>query len=160
MPHEIPSYFQVALGTAMAKVKQLAISLENKPGRLAAVAKVLADAKVNIGAILGSTAGAQGSVQVVVDNLAKAKKALSAAQVRLYGRIARTGGASQQVRSSGRVHREAGQEGREHRCSVWNGSQRSEEIGAVFCYLKKGWGIAAGFLPSGHNAATSCLGRA
>jgi hypothetical protein len=64
----------------MAKVKQLTVSLENQPGKLAAVAKVLADAKVNILAVLGSTAGGQGSVQVVVDNVVKAKKALSAAQ--------------------------------------------------------------------------------
>src|SRR5215469_9628164 len=49
-------------------------------GRLAAVAKALADAKVNIEAILAVTAGAQGSAQLVVDNVAKAKKALSAAQ--------------------------------------------------------------------------------
>jgi predicted amino acid-binding ACT domain protein len=65
----------------MAKVKQLTVSLENQPGKFAAVAKVLADAKVNIVAVLGSTAGARGSVQVVVDNITKAKKALSAAQV-------------------------------------------------------------------------------
>ena len=64
----------------MLKVKQLTVSLENQPGRLAALAKVLADAKVNIEAVLGSTAGAQGSAQLVVDNVAKAKKALSAAQ--------------------------------------------------------------------------------
>ena len=64
----------------MAKVKQLTVALENQPGRLAAVAKVLADAKVNIVAVLGSTAGAQGSAQFVVDNIIKAKKALSAAQ--------------------------------------------------------------------------------
>jgi hypothetical protein len=62
----------------MAKVKQLTVSLENQPGRLAAAAKVLADAKVNILAVLGSSAGEQGSAQVVVDNIAKAKKALSA----------------------------------------------------------------------------------
>ena len=62
----------------MAKVKQLTVALENQPGRLAAVAKVLADAKVNIVAILGSTAGAQGSAQFVVDNIIKAKKAFSA----------------------------------------------------------------------------------
>jgi len=62
----------------MAKVKQLTVSLENQPGRMAAVAKVLADAKVNIVAVLGSTAGRHGSVQVVVDNLPKARKALSA----------------------------------------------------------------------------------
>ena len=65
----------------MAKVKQLTVSLENQPGRMAAVAKVLADSKVSILGILGSTAGTQGSVQVVVDNITEAKKALSAAQV-------------------------------------------------------------------------------
>jgi hypothetical protein len=64
----------------MAKVRQITVSLENQPGRMAAVAKVLADAKVNIVALLGSTAGRQGSVQVVVDNMQKARKALTAAQ--------------------------------------------------------------------------------
>ena len=47
----------------MPKVKQLA-SLDNQPGSLAAVAKVLADAKVNILVVLGSTAGTQGSAQI------------------------------------------------------------------------------------------------
>jgi len=65
----------------MAKVKQLTVSLENQPGKLAAVAKVLADSKVSILGILGSTAGTQGSVQVVVDNMTEGKKALSAAHV-------------------------------------------------------------------------------
>ena len=64
----------------MAKVKQLTISLENQPGRLAAVAQALADAKVNIVAFLGSTAGRRGSVQVVVDNIQMARKALVRAQ--------------------------------------------------------------------------------
>ena len=64
----------------MARVKQLTVSLENQPGRLAAVAKVLADAKVNIDAVLCNTAGAQGSAQLVVDNVARATKALRAAQ--------------------------------------------------------------------------------
>ena len=63
----------------MAKVKQLTVALENRPGTLAHMAKVLADAKVNVLALLGSTAVAQGSVQVVVDNVAKAKKALGRA---------------------------------------------------------------------------------
>jgi hypothetical protein len=63
----------------MAKVKQLTVALENRPGTLANVAKVLADAKVNVLALLGSTAGAQGSAQVVVDNINKAKKALGGA---------------------------------------------------------------------------------
>ncbi len=63
----------------MAKVKQLTVALENRPGTLAQVAKVLADAKVNVLALLGSTAGVQGSVQVVVDNINRAKKALAGA---------------------------------------------------------------------------------
>ncbi len=63
----------------MAKVKQLTVTVENRPGTLAQVAKTLADAKVNIVALLSSTAGTQGSVQVVVDNANKAKKALSGA---------------------------------------------------------------------------------
>ena len=63
----------------MAKVKQLTVSLENRPGTLAHMAKVLADAKVNITALLNSTPGAQGSAQVVVDNVNNAKKALNAA---------------------------------------------------------------------------------
>jgi hypothetical protein len=63
----------------MAKVKQLTVALENRPGTLAHMAKVLADAKVNVLALLGSTAVAQGSVQVVVDNVNKAKKALGGA---------------------------------------------------------------------------------
>ena len=63
----------------MAKVKQITVSLENRPGTLAHMAKVLADAKVNITALLNSTSGTQGSAQVVVDNVNKAKKALGAA---------------------------------------------------------------------------------
>jgi hypothetical protein len=69
-------------GTQMAKVKQLTISLENQPGTLAQMARVLADAKVNISALLlGSTAGTQGSAQIVVDDIRKAKKALEQAQL-------------------------------------------------------------------------------
>ncbi len=63
----------------MAKVKQLTVSLENRPGTLAHMAKALADAKVNIVALLNSTSGAQGWAQVVVDNANQAKKALGAA---------------------------------------------------------------------------------
>jgi len=66
----------------VAKVKQLTVALENRPGTLANVAKVLAEAKVNVLALLGSTAGTQGSVQVVVDNVNKAKKALGGAGLR------------------------------------------------------------------------------
>src|SRR5215469_490088 len=53
--------------------------IPNRPGAFATVARVLADAKVNILAVLGSTAGTEGSAQVVVDNFPAAKKALFAA---------------------------------------------------------------------------------
>jgi hypothetical protein len=65
----------------MAKVKHFSVSLENKPGTLAHVTKILADAKVNIVALFGSTVATQGSAQLVVDNFNTAKKALSAAGV-------------------------------------------------------------------------------
>jgi hypothetical protein len=124
----------------MAKVKQLTVSLENQPGRLAAVAKVLADSKVSILGILGSTAGTQGSVQVVVDNMTEGKKALSAARL-VRGRNAGRGGAPQQVGSTCGIHCGVGQEGHKHRRSVWHGAQRSKEIGAVFRHLNAGRGV-------------------
>lgn len=63
----------------MAKVKQLTVPCENRPGTLARVARVLGDAKVNILACLTTTSGTEGAVQVVVDNEKKAKKALESA---------------------------------------------------------------------------------
>jgi hypothetical protein len=63
----------------MAKPKQLTISCENRPGTLAHIARTLGDAKVNIVAFLTTTSGTEGSVQVVVDNANKAKKALEGA---------------------------------------------------------------------------------
>ena len=66
-------------GTQMAKLKQLTISLANRPKALAQMARVLADAKVNLLALLGNTTGPQGSAQVVVDDIRKAKKALEQA---------------------------------------------------------------------------------
>jgi len=63
----------------MAKVKELTVQLENRPGTLARLVKVLADARVNLQSFLGTAAGAQGSVHVVVDNVIRAKKALGEA---------------------------------------------------------------------------------
>jgi hypothetical protein len=53
----------------MPKANQLSVRVENRPGTLAHVARVLGDAKVNILSFLTSTLGAEGSVHVVVDNL-------------------------------------------------------------------------------------------
>jgi len=63
----------------MPKVKQLTIACENRPGTLAHLAGVLGDSKVNILAFSATTAGAEGWVQVVVDNVASARKALGRA---------------------------------------------------------------------------------
>lgn len=63
----------------MPKVKQLTVPIENRPGTLAQVATILGNAKVNILGFLSTTSGAEGFVQLVVDNANKAKKALDAA---------------------------------------------------------------------------------
>ncbi len=63
----------------MAKAKQLTVPCENRPGTLANVARVLGDAKINIPAFLTTTSVIEGSVQVVVDKVNKAKKALDGA---------------------------------------------------------------------------------
>jgi hypothetical protein len=63
----------------MPKAKQLSVSVENRPGALAHVARVLGDAKVNILAFLATTSGAEGTVHIVPDNVNKAKKALEGA---------------------------------------------------------------------------------
>ena len=60
----------------MPKAKQLSVSVENRPGTLARVARVLGDAKVNILAFLTTTSNAEGAVHVVVDNVNKARSAL------------------------------------------------------------------------------------
>ena len=65
----------------MPKAKQLSVRVESRPGTLAHVARILGDAKVNILALLTTTLGADGSVQVVVDNANKAKKALEGAEL-------------------------------------------------------------------------------
>ena len=60
----------------MAKAKQLTVSCEDRPGTLAHLARVLGDAKVNILGFQVTTSGAGGSVQLVVDNVNRAKSTL------------------------------------------------------------------------------------
>jgi len=67
---------QRAEDSPVPKVKQLTISCDNAPGSLARIAGILGSAKVNILALNASSAGAMGYIQFVVDNGAKAKKAL------------------------------------------------------------------------------------
>lgn len=65
----------------MAKTKQLTIAVSNEPGAVAKVARTLGDAKVNILALLATAEGVAGSVQLTVDNPARAKKALDASGI-------------------------------------------------------------------------------
>lgn len=60
----------------MAKATQLTISVANRPGTMANVARVLGDAQVDIRAFLTRSSGSAGTVEVIVDNANKARKAL------------------------------------------------------------------------------------
>ena len=63
----------------MPKAKQPSVSVENRPGTLAQVAKVLGDAKVNILAFLTTTSDSAGVVHLVVDSVDNAKRVLDGA---------------------------------------------------------------------------------
>jgi len=64
----------------MAKTKQFTLTLENRPGALAEVARTLGNAKVNILALLGTTQGTTGVVELVVEDPRRARKALDDAK--------------------------------------------------------------------------------
>ena len=60
----------------MVAIKQISIFVENKPGRMARVAKTLADGGVNIRALTIAEAGDFGVIRMVVDNTERGYKAL------------------------------------------------------------------------------------
>src|SRR5229473_2053859 len=66
---------------SMPKVKQLTVTCSNRPGTLAHVANVLGDAHVNIQGFLLRTSGPKGFVQLLVNNVPRAKKALNRAGI-------------------------------------------------------------------------------
>ncbi len=65
----------------MAKTKQFTIAVQNRPGAVAEIARTLGSAKVNILALLGTAQGTTGTVQLVVEDARRAKKALDAAKL-------------------------------------------------------------------------------
>jgi hypothetical protein len=65
----------------MAKTKQFTIAIDNQPGAVAHIAKTLGEAKVNILSLLGTAQGTAGTVQLIVDDPRRAKKALDAARI-------------------------------------------------------------------------------
>lgn len=60
-----------------AKVKYLSFSMEDRPGLLAEITGKLSEAKVNIGAVCGYAWDSTAYFDILVDNVPKAKKALS-----------------------------------------------------------------------------------
>jgi hypothetical protein len=65
----------------MAKIKQFTITVENRPGAVAEIAKVLGKAKVNVLSLLGVTQGTSGTIQLVAEDARRAKKALEEAKI-------------------------------------------------------------------------------
>jgi len=65
----------------MAKTKQFTIAVQNRPGAVAEIARTLGSAKVNILALLGTAQGTTGTVELVVEDARRAKKALDAAKL-------------------------------------------------------------------------------
>ncbi|HLQ62633.1 MAG TPA: hypothetical protein VK131_12305 [Candidatus Acidoferrales bacterium] len=61
----------------------LTISMEDKPGTLAAAAEQLGHAGVNIEGICGYPSGGRGQGHILVEDAAKARQALEAAGVRV-----------------------------------------------------------------------------
>ena len=60
----------------MAEIKQISLFVENRPGRMAKVAKTLSDARVNIRALTVAEAGDFGVIRMVVDDPEKGHKVL------------------------------------------------------------------------------------
>lgn len=65
----------------MAKIKQFTVSVENRAGAVAEIAKTLGNAKVNILSLLATAQGTSGTVQLVVEDARRAKKALDEAKI-------------------------------------------------------------------------------
>jgi hypothetical protein len=65
----------------MAKTKQFTITIENRSGAVAEIARTLGSAKVNILALLGTAQGTTGTVELVVEDARRAKKALDEAKL-------------------------------------------------------------------------------
>ncbi len=65
----------------MAKTKQFSITVDNRPGAVAEIVKTLGTAKVNILGLLAWAEGPTGTLQLIVEDAKRAKKALDDARV-------------------------------------------------------------------------------
>jgi len=66
----------------MPKTTQLVLNLESKPGVLAKLSRVLADAGVNITGLCAAETAGRGKIRMVVSDTARALDALKAAKYR------------------------------------------------------------------------------
>jgi hypothetical protein len=66
----------------MPRTTQLTVSLKSRPGVLAQLARTLADAGVNITALSADAVSGRGKIRVIVNDAAKAKRALRRAKYR------------------------------------------------------------------------------
>jgi hypothetical protein len=66
----------------MAKITQITVTAQSRPGVLAKVARALADAGVNITAMCASESTGRAKLRLVVSDPARARKALADARIR------------------------------------------------------------------------------
>jgi hypothetical protein len=66
----------------MAKITQITVTAQSRPGVLAKVARALADAGVNITAMCASESTGRAKLRLVVSDPERAKQALAAARIR------------------------------------------------------------------------------
>ena len=66
----------------MPRMTQLTLSLVSRPGTLAALARTLADAGVNITALSATEASGRGKIRLLVNDPVRAKRALRKAKYR------------------------------------------------------------------------------
>ena len=65
----------------MAKIRQFTISVENRPGAAAEIARTLGNARVNILSLAGAAQGANGTIELVAEDAKRAKRALDDAKI-------------------------------------------------------------------------------
>jgi len=72
----------------LPKTKRFTISVENRPGAVAEIARTLGNRKVNILALLATAEGASGTVQLIAEDALRAKTALDDAEISYQETIA------------------------------------------------------------------------
>jgi hypothetical protein len=77
--------FGVHSGRREQAMKDLTVSLENRPGTLADLGEATGRAGVNIEGVCGTTEGGQGVIHILVDDAAAARAALSEAGIEVSG---------------------------------------------------------------------------